>query len=183
MPRASEQRDSPSPAVPQPAVVVLHEPEAEAVRDAIMQGPVVIVSDRAAWAADLAATSRHAWGLVPAAADPSMIQAAVGAVAAGLIVRPALSAEPPREPAAPQPVRATARIDTRGPMSVEPLTPREREVLQQLGEGLSNRAIAEALGISDHTVKFHLAAIFGKLGAATRTEAVRTGLRQGLIAI
>ena len=56
-------------------------------------------------------------------------------------------------------------------------------MLQRLADGLPNRAIAEALGISDHTVKFHLASIFGKLGAGTRTEAVRLGLRQGLVTI
>jgi DNA-binding NarL/FixJ family response regulator len=66
---------------------------------------------------------------------------------------------------------------------VEALTPREREVLQHLAEGLHNRAIARVLGISDHTVKFHLASIFGKLHVGTRTEAVRAGLRQGLVTI
>lgn len=66
---------------------------------------------------------------------------------------------------------------------VEALTAREREVLVLLADGVGNREIAHALGISEHTVKFHLGAIFGKLGAATRTEAVRRGLRLGLIAL
>ncbi len=66
---------------------------------------------------------------------------------------------------------------------VEALTAREREVLALLADGVGNREIAHALGISEHTVKFHLGAIFGKLGAATRTEAVRRGLRLGLIAL
>ena len=66
---------------------------------------------------------------------------------------------------------------------VESLTAREREVLALLADGVGNREIAHALGISEHTVKFHLGAIFGKLGAATRTEAVRRGLRLGLIAL
>jgi DNA-binding NarL/FixJ family response regulator len=64
---------------------------------------------------------------------------------------------------------------------VEALTAREREVLALLADGLGNRDIAHALGISEHTVKFHLAAIFGKLGASTRTEAVRRALGFGLI--
>jgi DNA-binding NarL/FixJ family response regulator len=68
-------------------------------------------------------------------------------------------------------------------MPEEPMTPRERQVLELLGEGLSNRAIAERLGISDHTVKFHLAAIYGKLGAATRAEAVRRAFRRGMLMI
>jgi DNA-binding NarL/FixJ family response regulator len=66
---------------------------------------------------------------------------------------------------------------------VEELTPRERDVLALLSDGYANRAIGERLGISEHTVKFHLASIFGKLGASTRTEAVRKGLDLGLIDI
>jgi DNA-binding CsgD family transcriptional regulator len=64
---------------------------------------------------------------------------------------------------------------------VEPLTPREHEVLLLVADGLRNRDVAERLGITEHTVKFHLAAIFGKLGASSRVEAVRRGLRLGLI--
>ena len=65
----------------------------------------------------------------------------------------------------------------------EPLTPRELQVLALLAEGLPNKAIAERLDISDQTVKFHVAAILGKLGVANRTEAVRVAVRRGLIAI
>jgi DNA-binding NarL/FixJ family response regulator len=66
---------------------------------------------------------------------------------------------------------------------VESLTPREFEVLRLVAEGLHNREIARRLGVTEHTVKFHLAAIFGKLGASTRTEAVRRGLSLGMIDI
>ena len=69
------------------------------------------------------------------------------------------------------------------PRLVEPLTPREHEVLVLVADGLRNREIARRLGISEHTVKFHLAAVFGKLGASSATEAVRKGLRLGLIEI
>ncbi|HEV8395906.1 MAG TPA: response regulator transcription factor [Vicinamibacterales bacterium] len=65
----------------------------------------------------------------------------------------------------------------------EPLTPREVQVLELLAEGLANKAIADRLGISDQTVKFHVAAILGKLGVANRTEAVRVAVRRGLIAM
>jgi DNA-binding NarL/FixJ family response regulator len=64
---------------------------------------------------------------------------------------------------------------------VEPLTARELEVLAHLADGLSNKAIAGRLGISDETVKFHLSAIFGKLGASNRTDAVRQALRRGVV--
>ena len=65
----------------------------------------------------------------------------------------------------------------------EPLTPREVEVLELLAEGLPNKAIAERLRISDQTVKFHVASISGKLGAANRTDAVRRAVRRGLITL
>lgn len=61
------------------------------------------------------------------------------------------------------------------------LTTREREVLLQLAEGLGNKEIAVRLGISEHTVKFHLGSLFGKLDATNRAEAVSAGLRRGLV--
>jgi two-component system, NarL family, nitrate/nitrite response regulator NarL len=61
------------------------------------------------------------------------------------------------------------------------LTPREREILGLIGEGLSNKAMARRLGISVHTVKFHLEALFTKLDATSRAEAVTKGLRGGVI--
>jgi len=63
------------------------------------------------------------------------------------------------------------------------LTPRELEILEMMAEGMSNRRIAARLGISGYTVKFHVASVLGKLGAATRTEAVTLGVRQGLISL
>ena len=66
---------------------------------------------------------------------------------------------------------------------LEPLTPRELEVVELLAEGLSNQAIASRLGISEHTVKFHVSSICGKLGAENRTDAVRRAVRQGLITL
>jgi DNA-binding NarL/FixJ family response regulator len=63
----------------------------------------------------------------------------------------------------------------------EPLTPRELEVLSLLAEGLPNKVIATRLAISDQTVKFHVAAIIGKLGAINRTDAVRRGVRRGMV--
>lgn len=62
------------------------------------------------------------------------------------------------------------------------LTEREKDVLQCLAQGLANKQIALQLGISEHTVKFHVSSIYTKLGATNRTEAVRNGIQQGLIA-
>jgi NarL family two-component system response regulator YdfI len=68
-------------------------------------------------------------------------------------------------------------------MPAEELTDRELEVLKLLAEGIGNRAIAARLGISEHTVKFHISSILGKLSASNRTEAVAHGIRQGLIVV
>lgn len=65
--------------------------------------------------------------------------------------------------------------------TVEELTPREIEVLRMMAEGLANKEIAARLGISDHTVKFHISSVLAKIGASTRTEAVTLGIRMGLI--
>jgi NarL family two-component system response regulator YdfI len=65
----------------------------------------------------------------------------------------------------------------------EEITSRETDVLRMLAEGLVNKDIAARLGISEHTVKFHISSILDKLGASTRTEAVTLGIRRGLIAI
>lgn len=75
--------------------------------------------------------------------------------------------------------------ETRGEAGLltEPLTARETEVLELVAEGLSNKTIADQLRISDQTVKFHVASIAGKLGAANRTEAVRRAVRRGLIVL
>jgi DNA-binding CsgD family transcriptional regulator len=71
--------------------------------------------------------------------------------------------------------------DDEGDTPVEPLTARELDVLELLAQGLSNKSIATRLGISDQTVKFHVASICGKLGAVNRTDAARRAIRQGLI--
>jgi DNA-binding NarL/FixJ family response regulator len=83
---------------------------------------------------------------------------------------------------ASRPNRAFAAEEDEG-APAESLTPREMDVLALLSEGLPNKAIADALGISDQTVKFHVASIAGKLGAANRTDIVRRAVRRGLIAL
>jgi DNA-binding NarL/FixJ family response regulator len=107
------------------------------------------------------------------------IAAAIEAVAAGLYVfHPAdIDSIPTLRP--PQ----SETVPELGESLVEHLTPREIEVLQLLSAGLGNKEIAARLNISEHTAKFHVASIMGKLGAATRTEAVTLGIRHGLVMI
>jgi ATP/maltotriose-dependent transcriptional regulator MalT len=80
-------------------------------------------------------------------------------------------------------VQATSNRADDSPDLIEPLTSRELEVLEQMAAGLSNRQIAHALGISEHTVKFHVSAILGKLGVSSRSAAIRHGMRQGLVTL
>lgn len=70
-----------------------------------------------------------------------------------------------------------------GDLIVDPLTPREREVLQLAAEGLANKQIALSLEISEHTVKFHLSSLYTKLGVTSRTEAIRAGARRGWVVL
>jgi len=80
-------------------------------------------------------------------------------------------------------IRDDAMLDAADNGIDEPLTSREVQVLELLAEGLANKAIAARLGISDQTVKFHVASISGKLGAVNRTDAVRRAVRRGLITL
>lgn len=83
----------------------------------------------------------------------------------------------------PRDLEALLASTASAPVSAEPhtLTARELDVLRMMAEGAANKTIAWKLGISDHTVKFHVASILGKLHAASRTEAVTTGVRKGLV--
>jgi two-component system, NarL family, response regulator YdfI len=111
--------------------------------------------------------------VLPGDATPEQLGAALEAVAAGLVV------VHPSEVKVVLP--APAAVSSPAGELLEPLTPREREVLQMISAGLGNKEIAGRLSISEHTVKFHVASILGKLGAATRTEAVSIGIRHGLV--
>ena len=113
---------------------------------------------------------------LPRAASSAEIMAAAMAVSAGLI---AIDAETFASVIAPN-QSYEERLAPAGP-TVDALTSREREVLKMLAEGLSNKEIASRMKISEHTVKFHTAQIFAKLGVSTRTEAVVQGIRQGLV--
>jgi DNA-binding CsgD family transcriptional regulator len=80
-------------------------------------------------------------------------------------------------------IHATANPADQSADMIEPLTAREQDVLEQMAAGLSNRQIAHTLGISEHTVKFHVSAILGKLGVSSRSAAIRHAMRQGLVTL
>lgn len=115
-----------------------------------------------------AARAAGARGLLSRGADGAHMAAALAAVAHGLLVFDETLL----------PAQASLPTDME---LVEPLSNRELEVLRHLAEGLSNKEIARSLGISENTVKFHVNAILGKVGAQSRTEAVVRATRAGLL--
>ena len=121
----------------------------------------------AGWTQEAVRTGVRA--LLPGDASAGQILAAVELATSGML------AIDPRELEALLPTNAAPETSV--------LTARELEVLHMLADGAANKQIAWKLGISDHTVKFHVASILGKLNAGTRTEAVTIGIRKGLIFI
>ena len=109
------------------------------------------------------------WGILPTESSAEELTAAIHALSQGLIVGTAT---------------LLFESDTEsGPLSHGPLTDRESEVLGLVAKGLANKQIAVALGISEHTVKFHVSSVYTKLNVTNRTEAVREGLRGGWLAL
>jgi NarL family two-component system response regulator YdfI len=121
-----------------------------------------------AWTAEALRAGIRA--VLPGDLGPREILAAIEAVAAGLVVLH------------PQDLPVLAS-DRTLPAAQQTLSPREIQVLSMLAEGVGNKTIAWKLGISEHTVKFHVASIMTKLNAGSRTEAVTQGIRRGLILI
>jgi DNA-binding NarL/FixJ family response regulator len=163
----------------QPEVVLLDEADGETagLLPALVEAGIglVVLGGEEDGPASLARSALHAWAYLPRDVEGTEIAAAVRAVAAGLIalhrdgVGALVSGASPDAELGPPKGSATG----------ETLTAREREVLQWMAQGLPNKGIAARLGISTHTVKFHVAAILAKLGAASRTEAVALGIRRG----
>jgi DNA-binding NarL/FixJ family response regulator len=161
---------------------VLHardEADAAALQAALpAQAPVLWIGAAPASAdAGEGGETARAVGHLPAEAGAEQLRAALAALLAGLSVRGAGAAWPAR---AADLRAAAARAQAE---ATEALTSRELEVFELVAKGLSNRDVAGVLGISAHTAKFHVAQILGKVGAATRAEAVAIGLRLGLIGV
>jgi len=166
--------------IPEADVVLLDAASAEEIEAAIgaleAAGPGLVALGPANAAGRLPLAARSfAWGLLARDAGTERIVAAVRAVAAGLVVF--------------EPELASASLGSRAVGAlpaedeIDDLTAREREVLTLVAIGLTNKAIAQRLTISDHTVKFHVAAILAKLGAESRTEAVHLAARRGLLTL
>lgn len=130
------------------------------------QAAVLFLSDDRLNIREMRRLSR-VWGILPTDVSAEELTAAVHALSQGLIVG-----------------TATLLFESESePLAHGPLTDRELEVLGLLSKGLANKQIAVALGISEHTVKFHVSSIYTKLNVTNRTEAVRAGLRGGWIAL
>jgi DNA-binding NarL/FixJ family response regulator len=132
----------------------------------ISSAATLLLSDDPLNVRDMKRFSR-VWGILPTESSAEELTAAIHALSQGLIVG-----------------TSTLLFESENePLSHGPLTDRESEVLGLVAKGLANKQIALALGISEHTVKFHVSSIYTKLNVTNRTEAVREGLRGGWVAL
>lgn len=161
---------------PDVAVVLLEEPglEPPPVLVALLTGglPLIVLTREAPiWALDALKSGLRA--ILPRTASAPEIVAAIEAAYTGLTVLHPATLNDVLNPHSDERTSLSPSADS--------LTPREAEILRRLAEGEGNKTIAFRLGISEHTVKFHVASIMAKLGAQSRTEAVTLGVRRGLI--
>ena len=157
-------------------VLVLASVADDELRGLPSEAAVLLLTARPGSVRLLAGSAGRAWGILPLEASAEEILAAVNALGEGLWVgAPTLLHDLWQRPAV---------IELAGQEAApEAVTQREMDVLQSIARGLSNKQIALALGISEHTVKFHLSSLYTKLGATNRTEAVRIGTQRGLIVL
>jgi len=171
-----------APLPPETDVLVLETPEAarsdleSVLPSANTPGILFLVRDEPVPIQLIRGMSVRSWGILSLDANAEELLAAIGALNEGLLagapelMTPLLFHLPDSEKLLADPM-------------LESLTDRENEVLQLLAQGLANKQIALTLSISEHTVKFHISAIYAKLGATNRTEAVRLGLLRGLVVL
>jgi DNA-binding NarL/FixJ family response regulator len=133
---------------------------------------LVLISEEEHAVSRLRTMQLKGWGVLSPDAPPEELAAAVTAVGQGLIVLPKAVTERLLH----EPATSVEELS-------ETLTAREREVLDLLGRGLSNKLIGRELHISEHTVKFHISSLYAKLGVNNRAEAVSRGARYGLISL
>lgn len=138
--------------------------------------PILFLTDDVESVRMVLGSKVRAWGVLSLEATEDELAAAVRAVGEGLWVgAPGLVGEM---------IRFSGRRESLGEESLaEQLTAREKEVIQLMAQGLANKQIALSLGISEHTVKFHLSSLYSKLGISSRTEAIKRGIELGLISL
>lgn len=140
----------------------------------------VLLSAEADRVDELRALPLRGWALLPPDVDAPALTAAILAAHNGLAALPASQMESARRGDAPR-MTVSASDGDSGP--VQPFTPREQAVLERVARGLPSKLIAGELSLSESTVKAHLSAIYAKLGASSRTEAVSKAARLGLITL
>jgi two-component system, NarL family, response regulator YdfI len=162
---------------PDVILAAVESPDGQVATDALddAAGPVPVIllvrSPTSEWSE---AFHRGARAVLPSDITGAQIAAAIEAVVAGLMVI---------HPGDVESLFVSPRVNQTPEALPEVLTPREIEVLELLADGLANKEVAARLSISEHTVKFHVASVMGKLGAGSRTEAVTIGIRRGLVLI
>ena len=142
--------------------------------DSVSSTSLLILSNEPLTFAPALKSQQRAWGILPLEATREELLVSIRALAEGLIVG-----------SIPLMKKLLNIIDEDLTFDeiLSPLSDREVEVLNLLAQGLANKQIALALGISDHTVKFHVSSIYNKLNATNRAEAIRQGVRSGLISL
>ncbi len=150
--------------------------ETEALLEDFPGARLVLLGTPAAASRWCEAVHGRAWGYLQREAGGPEIATAVRAVAGDLVVLdPTLAGQ--------LVLGVGQAVEVAAVSTAEELSPREREVLALIAEGLANKSIAARLHLSEHTVKFHVASILGKLGANSRTDAIRLGARRGLVVL
>jgi DNA-binding NarL/FixJ family response regulator len=145
-----------------------------AIAGSLTEAPVLLLSNEPLSFQSLGSLAGRAWGFLSMDTTQAELSAALHALALGLWVGDATFTGGIGQ--APQPDGADGQAG-------DLLTPREKEVLQLLAQGLPNKQIAQRTGISENTVKYHISSIYSKLGASNRTEAVRFGAHRGIIVL
>ncbi len=144
-----------------------------AIAGSLPEAPVLLLSNEPVSFQSLGSLAGRAWGFLSMDTTQAELSAALHALALGLWVGDATFTGGIGQ--APQPPQGDGADGQAGDL----LTPREKEILQLLAQGLPNKQIAQRIGISENTVKYHISSIYSKLGASNRTEAVRLGRPPG----
>jgi len=157
-------------------VLVLAAPDGLRALDPESSPAVLLLTDDLEDVRELQNRAFPGWGVLSLNASEDELGAAIRALGEGLWVgAPALMRTLLRRP-------SVVEVSDTEPLT-DPLTGRELEVLQMMASGLPNKQIALSLGISEHTVKFHLSSLYAKFGVTSRTEALRAGARRGLVVL